>query len=115
MIPVVYLRRDFSYTYKSLLKKNDNVIENFFCQPAGITIMKVKKSFRVVDADPFHYEMVRLILTGKRGYNVTLVYLRQLAKVQAKDIRLASSTNTYVNNSIQNLIDAFDKVLGVHI
>lgn len=77
--------------------------------------MKVKKSFRVVDADPFHYEMVRLILTGKRGYNVTLVYLRQLAKVQAKDIRLASSTNTYVNNSIQNLIDAFDKVLGVHI
>lgn len=53
LIPVVYFRRDFPYTYKSLLKKNDNVIENFFCQPVDITIIKVKKSFRVVGADPF--------------------------------------------------------------
>lgn len=114
MVPVVKYKNSFLYAEKKGLG-NKNPFENYYKQPCNISCREADMSYKVVDAKRYHLDMVRFVYTGKKAsYDVNSNYLKNLAKIQHKYIKLNKKAELYVNNGIKDLIG--DKsVLGVHI
>lgn len=110
MVPVVKYKKDFLYS-----EGDRNAFEYYFMQPCGINIVQAKNSYNVVKAKRLHNNMVQLVFNGRCGvYDAKPLYIRQMAEMQKKYIKLQPKIKEYIDNGIDCLIGGAN-VLGVHI
>lgn len=115
MLPVIRYRENFLYAEKNAINGTTNPFEYYFVQPSFIKVQDAKKSYKVVVSVPEHTEMVRLVFTGEfASYHANSLYLKQLARIQNKYIRLNENTSNFVKQGLQAIIGN-NKVLGVHL
>ena len=119
MVPVVEYSSESPYAEKSMINGTLNPYEYYFCQPADITVEQAKSSANVANSIFAHNMMIQMVFNGRIGlndntYGTTELYLKELARVQKKYIRLNTATSVYVNQGIDAVIGK-EKVLGVHV
>lgn len=110
MTPVVKYKKEFLYS-----ENGGNSFEYYFKQPCGIGVAQAKNSYNVIKARRLHNNMVQLVFNGSCGvYDAKPLYIKQMAEMQKKYIRLQPKVKEYIDSGIDRLIgDA--NVLGVHI
>ncbi len=115
-VPVIDAGRDFAYREKYPVCGTANPFEYYFCQPNGIGLKKARASYRVIQSDILHRNMIEITYTGKwNQYCYTPDYLRAMSKIVKKYIKFNTATRNYLKKGLRLLQIDKDRVLGVHI
>ena len=115
-VPVVDAGSEFAYGEKNPICGTVNPFEYYFCQPKGIGIEKARASYRVIQSDILHRNMIEVAYTGKwNHYRYTPDYLLAMSKIVKKYIKFNSSTRNYLKTGLRLLQIDKNRTLGVHI
>lgn len=114
--PVICATHGFLYKEKEAVNNTKNPFEYYFIQPSGIGVQEARHSRQVILSDKKHREMVELILTGKIGnYKYNSQYLYLMARIVKRYIKFNHYTQDYIDEGLEKIKFAQEKMLGVHI
>lgn len=114
MIPIIDIKNSL-YKEEEKIGGTNNPYEYYFEQPSNLKVEDVQSLSNICYSNPRDRELVSIALTGESAtYKITEDYMKKMALILHKYIKLNVPTQKYINDSVRNTIGN-KRVLGVHI
>ncbi len=114
LTPVVEYTEKFCYAEENAVNGTTNPFEYYFRQPMGIGLEALKEEGLAVRSRKENTSLANQLNDKIGGYTRSEKYMREMARISAKYIRLQDSVGKYISSEISNLIKG-RKALGVHV
>lgn len=114
LAPVVEYTEKFCYAEENAVNRTTNPFEYYFRQPTGIGLEELKEEGLAVRSRKENTSLADQLNDKAGGYARSEKYMREMARISAKYIRLQDSVEEYISSEIRDLIGG-RKTLGVHV
>lgn len=114
LTPVVEYSRENTYAEKHPVNGSENPYEYYFCQPAGISLDKMRNNAVVLESRRENSWLANELDEKAVNYMRSDLFIREMGKLVKKYIRLRPQVAECLNAQKERLLNG-KKTLGVHV